>query len=258
MPQKFSKYQGTGNDFILFDNRDGKIDHKNTQWIRQICDRRFGIGADGVMLLENEAGCDFRMVYFNSDGNESSMCGNGGRCIVNYARQLGIIRDTYTFLAIDGLHEAYVKNEIVYLKMQDVLAVSKTDDHYDLNTGSPHYVTEVDDVQAVDVKNTGASIRYSEAYAAKGTNVNFLDRKNYIFHIRTYERGVEDETLSCGTGVTAAGIVAGLLSEFADGQHAVALETMGGKLQVQYEKNGNQFTNIWLIGPGILVFNGEI
>lgn len=258
MPQKFSKYQGTGNDFILFDNRDGKIDHKNTQWIRQICDRRFGIGADGVMLLENEAGCDFRMVYFNSDGNESSMCGNGGRCIVNYARQLGIIRDTYTFLAIDGLHEAYVKNEIVYLKMQDVLAVSKTDDHYDLNTGSPHYVTEVDDVQAVDVKNTGASIRYSESYAAKGTNVNFLDRKNNIFHIRTYERGVEDETLSCGTGVTAAGIVVGLLSEFADGQHAVALETMGGKLQVQYEKNGNQFTNIWLIGPGTLVFNGEI
>ena len=258
MPQKFSKYQGTGNDFILFDNRDGKIDHKNTQWIRQICDRRFGIGADGVMLLENEAGCDFRMVYFNSDGNESSMCGNGGRCIVNYARQLGIIRDTYTFLAIDGLHEAYVKNEIVYLKMQDVLSVTKTDDHYDLNTGSPHYVTEVDDVQAVDVKNTGASIRYSEAYAAKGTNVNFLDRKNTIFHIRTYERGVEDETLSCGTGVTAASIVAGLLSGFADGQHAVELETMGGKLQVQYEKNGSQFTNVWLIGPGTLVFNGEI
>lgn len=259
MPIKFSKYQGTGNDFILFDNREGNIDHNNTQWIRQLCDRRFGIGADGVMLLENEAGCDFKMVYYNSDGNISSMCGNGGRCMVNFAIALGIIKEQYFFMAVDGMHEAYVKSDIVYLKMNDVQSVLCTENRYDLNTGSPHFVTFVEDTAAVDVKNEGAAIRYSDDYAPGGTNVNFLDTKNGTIHIRTYERGVEDETLSCGTGVTAAAIVCGIKMDLPIGANELELQTMGGRLKVRYEKHADgSFTNIWLIGPGVKVFDGEV
>ena len=258
MSIKFSKYQGTGNDFILFDNREGIIDHNNTQWIRQICDRRFGIGADGVMLLENADGFDFRMVYYNSDGNESSMCGNGGRCIVQFAGKLGIQRERYRFLAVDGTHEAYVKNDIVYLKMNDVLSVSNTQNNYTLDTGSPHFVTFVPDVMALDVKKTGAEIRYSRDFEPGGTNVNFLDTSADTIHIRTYERGVEDETLSCGTGVTASAIAYALKQALSDGTHQIKLVTMGGTLEVALTKAGNSFTDIWLIGPGTAVFEGEI
>ena len=258
MPLKFSKYQGTGNDFIIFDNRDGRIDHKNTQWFRHICDRRFGIGADGVMLLENEAGYDFKMVYYNADGNISSMCGNGGRCLANYALRLGIVKDEYTFVAVDGPHTAYVKNGIVHLKMNDVLSVTKGENYYFLDTGSPHYVQFVEDVMQVDIKSTGAAIRYAEQFKPGGTNANFIDCLQNQLHIRTYERGVEDETLSCGTGVTASALAYAINNALQDGKHTITLQTMGGELQVQFDLKNGQFTDVWLIGPGELVFEGEI
>jgi len=259
MPIKFSKYQGTGNDFILFDNREGVIDHNNTQWIRQLCDRRFGIGADGVMLLENELGCDFRMVYYNADGNISSMCGNGGRCIINFANTLGIIKENYVFNAVDGLHEAYIKDDIIYLKMNDVPSVLVDTNNYNLNTGSPHYVSFVEDTATIDIKKEGAAIRYHSDFAPAGTNVNFIDTKDGIIHIRTYERGVEDETLSCGTGVTAAAIVCGIAMDLPFGQQEVQLQTMGGRLKVRFDKQTDgSFTNIWLIGPGVKVFDGIV
>lgn len=258
MPIKFSKYQGTGNDFIIFDNRDGSIDHNNTQWFRQLCHRRFGIGADGVMLLENAAGYDFHMVYYNADGNQSSMCGNGGRCMVNFAKSVGIIRENYHFLAVDGSHEAFINNNRVHLKMNDVNIVADHNGFYFLDTGSPHYVTFVDDVQVVDVAKKGAQIRYDKQFEPGGTNVNFLDVKDDLVHIRTYERGVEDETLSCGTGVTASAIAFAIKNRLSDGKHSLKLQTMGGELQVDFELIQGKFEQVWLIGPGELVFEGEI
>ncbi len=255
---KFWKYQGTGNDFIIFDNRSGVLDRANTQWFKQICDRRFGIGADGVMMLETAAGFDFEMVYYNSDGNPSTMCGNGGRCMIAFAAQLGLIREQYHFLAVDGPHDAYMRGDIVHLRMQDVQEIEQHPDHFILNTGSPHYVKFTDDILSVDVKNQGAAIRYSDAFMPSGINVNFLEWHDGALQIRTYERGVEDETLSCGTGVTAAALAAAIRQNLPEGVHTQTLHTMGGKLQVQFTRTGNAFTDIWLIGPGTFVFEGEI
>lgn len=256
---KFYKYQGTGNDFILFDNRSGQIDHKNNHWFRQLCDRRFGIGADGIMLLENEAGCDFKMVYYNADGNESSMCGNGGRCIVNFAFGLGIKKSKYIFKAIDGLHEAIIDSGIVHLKMNDVPSVEKNADGYFLDTGSPHLVAFVSNLDEVNVLQTGSTLRYDDRYSPGGTNINFVAYTNNAIQIRTYERGVEDETLSCGTGVTAAAIVCGVVQNLPEGDVTLKLATRGGELTVKYKKHSDgSFTDIWLIGPGELVFEGEV
>ncbi len=258
MQLSFYKYQGTGNDFILIDNRLNEISLSNEQ-VKFLCDRRFGIGADGLMLLELEPGSDFKMVYYNSDGNPSSMCGNGGRCITAFAKQLGIIDNKAKFLAIDGIHEATIdENEIVSLKMQDVKNVEVGDDYFYLNTGSPHYVKIVNDVEHFDVKTSGAFIRYNERFKAEGTNVNFIERLEDSLFVRTYERGVEDETYSCGTGVTAAALVAAVKG-ISNGKNNCLIKTLGGNLEVKFERVlDKNFYNIWLIGPAMQVFKGTI
>lgn len=254
----FYKYQGTGNDFIMIDNRDKKFD-SDLSGIKKLCDRRFGIGADGLILLENVKDYDFSMVYFNSDGNESSMCGNGGRCITAFAAFLGVIKNNAKFIAIDGSHEAEIfENGIVSLKMKDVSAIEKSGNDFILDTGSPHFVRFVDKVSDVDVFAEGRKIRRSERFAAKGINVNFVELKNGILNVRTYERGVEDETLSCGTGVTASALAmasAGLVN----GKEECSIAVPGGSLKVKYKlQNKNSFTDVWLEGPAEFVFKGEI
>ena len=254
----FYKYQGTGNDFILIDNRMDPIALTMEQ-VRSACDRRFGIGADGLMLLEREPGYDFKMVYYNSDGNQSSMCGNGGRCITAFARQLGLIGNKARFLAVDGAHEALIGEDgIVSLKMQDVKQVESGNDYFYLDTGSPHYVKFVSGVEDLDVVSEGRKIRNSERFAEAGTNVNFIEKKEEVLFVRTYERGVEDETYSCGTGVTAAALVAALKG-LASSKNHCQVKTLGGQLEVSFEKVlESNFYNIWLKGPAQLVFKGSI
>ena len=236
---KFYKYQGTGNDFVLIDNRKQEYSLTNEQ-IKQICDRHFGVGADGLMLLENQTGYDFKMVYYNSDGNESTMCGNGGRCISAFAKKLGLISFEAKFIAIDGEHEAYFEDEIVSLKMNEVTSIITNETYFQLNTGSPHYVHFTEYVDELDVKKEGKLIRYSPLFKEEGINVNFVEKINETsIFVRTYERGVEDETLSCGTGVTASAIS---LIHNKIGAHEVSIETLGGKLSVKLENiNGQKF-----------------
>ncbi|MDX2173517.1 MAG: diaminopimelate epimerase [Bacteroidota bacterium] len=258
MPIQFYKYQGTGNDFILIDNRKNEIELLPEQ-IKLLCDRRFGIGADGLMLLELEPGADFKMIYFNSDGNPSSMCGNGGRCITAFAKQLGLITNKAKFLAVDGFHEALIdENEIVSLKMQDVKSIEIGADYFYLNTGSPHYVKIVNNIQNFEVVKHGKEIRYNSRFKEEGTNVNFVEKINDELFVRTYERGVEDETYSCGTGVTAAALVAAL-EGISNSKNNCIIKTLGGNLEVTFDKVLEQnFYNIWLKGPAQKVFEGTI
>ncbi|HEY1039998.1 MAG TPA: diaminopimelate epimerase [Bacteroidia bacterium] len=253
----FYKYQGTGNDFILIDNRNKAIS-LSTEQIKFMCDRRFGIGADGLMLLENEAGFDFKMVYYNSDGNRSSMCGNGGRCITAFAKKLGVIKDSAHFIAVDGPHQSTLESDNVRLQMNNVTGIEKIgEDHY-LNTGSPHYVKVVSDLDTLNVFEEGRKVRYNERFKEKGTNVNFIEEKKDGLHVRTYERGVEDETFSCGTGVTAAALVASTFGKYID-QNSCTIITPGGKLNVAFKKiSENNFSDVWLTGPATFVFEGDI
>lgn len=255
MTLEFYKYQGTGNDFIMIDNRQQFFDKNDTELVAHLCDRRFGIGADGLILLENHSEYDFMMVYYNADGHQSSMCGNGGRCIVAFAKFLGLIETSATFEAIDGKHVATIEGDYVKLQMQDVDAVINAAGYVQLNTGSPHYVTLKDDVSNMDVKASGASIRYSEAYKSEGINVNFVEPVNgNVFKVRTYERGVEDETLSCGTGVTAVALAMNYLGRTEN--DSVILETLGGELRVDFDREGGAYKNIWLCGTAKRVFKG--
>lgn len=256
----FYKFHGTGNDFIMVDNRNDIFSKNNTNLIHELCHRRFGIGADGLILLENSElpSEDFKMVYYNSDGNQSSMCGNGGRCLVAFAKLLGIINEKAVFSAIDGVHEAVIEGNVVSLKMQDVTANGINKDEIFLDTGSPHHILFSEQVGDISVKQEGASIRYSEKYESSGgTNVNFVQQTGTdTFLVRTYERGVEDETYSCGTGVTAVAIVANALGKTK--ATTINLETPGGRLQVSFENENGNFHNIWLTGPTAKVFKGEL
>ncbi|MFB9057907.1 diaminopimelate epimerase [Mariniflexile ostreae] len=256
MQHTFYKYQGTGNDFVMIDNRQQLFDKNNTKHIALLCDRRFGIGADGLILLENHTVLDFKMVYYNADGNESSMCGNGGRCLVAFAKQLGIIERKCSFEAIDGLHHATIENGVVNLQMQDVAKVDRFANHVFLDTGSPHHVQFESKIEDFDIKTEGARIRYGAPYNHTGSNVNFVKKLSETnFRVRTYERGVEDETLSCGTGVTAVALAMHYIGETEE--NLIKLEVQGGQLQVRFEVQNGGYKNVWLIGPAKFVFKGE-
>jgi len=253
----FYKYQGTGNDFVIIDNRQNQFDKANANLIANLCDRRFGIGADGLILLENHDDLDFKMLYFNADGNESSMCGNGGRCITDFASYLGIIDIKATFEAIDGIHHAVVEGELIKLQMQDVSNIQDYNGHLFLDTGSPHYIKLSQEIETLDIKQEGAKIRYSKRYKEEGVNVNFVEKVNdETFFVRTYERGVENETLSCGTGVTAVALAMHYIGETE--KNLITLNTKGGNLKVSFKKQGNSYVNIWLIGSVTQVYKGEV
>lgn len=256
----FYKYQGTGNDFVMIDNRTGFFSKENVPLINFLCDRRFGIGGDGLILLENDATVDFKMVYYNADGNESTMCGNGGRCIVAFANDLGIINYETTFKAVDGLHYAKVHaNNSIALQMINVdkKAIKINNDFTFLFTGSPHHVAVVNKVENFDVFANGKQIRYSDLYAPGGTNVNFVEQLNTnSFKIRTYERGVEDETLSCGTGATAVAIAMNVLGKTTSNKITIQVE--GGEVQVSFDQNEEKYYNVMLTGAAKQVFKGAI
>ncbi|RQO31157.1 diaminopimelate epimerase [Taibaiella sp. KBW10] len=256
MTLHFYKYQGAGNDFVILDNRNQTYALTRAQ-INFLCDRRFGIGADGLMLLEQADGYDFKMVYYNADGNESSMCGNGGRCITAFARQIGIGETEHFFIAVDGAHKAFIKADgQVSLQMQDIDHIEFGAAETILNTGSPHYVSFQQDIDQINVYAEGKRIRNQERFQPKGINVNFVAVVPEGLTIRTYERGVEDETLACGTGVTAAAIasVCGQTGHF-----EVAVAAKGGKLQVSFDKTDKTTVrNVWLTGPAKMVFEGNI
>jgi diaminopimelate epimerase len=258
MHLNFYKYQGNGNDFILFDNRDGRLGELGQERIQRLCHRRFGIGADGLMLLGLQEGCDFTMRYYNSDGLPGTMCGNGARCMVKFAYDLGIHRTEYRFLAADGPHTAELDiNGTVRLRMRDVDAVKSIQQDYVLDTGSPHYVKFVNNVRQHDVVREGRSIRNGKPFSAEGINVNFVETINdHTIFVRTYERGVEDETYSCGTGVTASALMS---AHNEVGFNQVDIQTVGGRLSVEYDKiDETRFRNIWLNGPAQFVFKGEM
>ncbi len=250
----FYKYQGTGNDFVMIDNRQQLFSKNDTKLVNKICDRKFGIGADGLILLENHPEVDFEMVYYNSDGNLSSMCGNGGRCIVAFAKELGVIEDETVFEAVDGRHEAKIIDGIVHLKMQDVKEIVEKENHVFLDTGSPHHVQFENDLENLDVKKAGSNIRYGKLYGAAGSNINFVKAEGDSFNVRTYERGVEDETLSCGTGVTAVALAMFHLNKVK--KQEVNLNVQGGKLRVTFKKTDSGYEDIYLIGPAQLVYTG--
>lgn len=253
----FYKYHGAGNDFIILDNRDQQFT-AGEEIISKLCHRRFGIGADGMLLLEKSDGYDFSMRYFNSDGREGSMCGNGGRCIAAFAYRRLKLNEKITFQAVDGIHLAEILNSgngvtQVRLKMADVSQIQHGDGYYFLDTGSPHYVAFVENADETDVVAEGKKVRYSPLFP-EGTNVDFVEIKNEKLYVRTYERGVEDETLSCGTGVTASAIAASLVIPGT----TFGITTRGGNLKVSFTKEKEHFTDVWLEGPAAFVYKGDI
>lgn len=253
----FYKYHGTANDFIMIDNREEKINLTNKQ-VKKLCERHTGIGADGLILISNTPGADFEMVYYNADGNPGSMCGNGGRCAIKFADLLGIKKNTYHFHAMDGMHEARIEeNGWVYLKMNDVHKMEHVfPDAYVLNTGSPHYVKQVSDIRNYPVFKEGKEIRYSPEYKQEGININFVEELENGIFVRTYERGVEDETMSCGTGITASALI---FAHNDSGFNHVNVQSLGGKLAVEFNKRSpTDFIDIWLCGPAELSFKGEV
>jgi diaminopimelate epimerase len=266
MQTEFYKYHGAGNDFIIIDDREEKIFPSTLNAVKDIsllCNRRFGIGADGLMLLRTHSDYDFQMIYFNSDGRESTMCGNGGRCLAAFASYKEFVQSRMYFIAADGPHHAEVfdgengKN-IVSLQMKNVAGVRKMSDGYFLDTGSPHFILFVDDIDSVDVYNEGKKWRHDPLFGPGGTNVNFVSIKNNTLNIRTFERGVEDETFACGTGITAAAI-ASYSRGYVLNRQLIAVKAMGGDLSVSFkEENDGSFSDIYLTGPTVRVFKGTI
>ena len=251
---EFYKYQGTGNDFIMIDDRESTFDISDNKLIAALCERRMGIGADGLILLRNHPSLDFEMIYFNSDGNQSSMCGNGGRCIIDFAAMLEIIKTETTFMAIDGEHKGQFLGDTIALQMQDVAEIVGEGDGLVLDTGSPHYIEMVDDLQYIDVNKEGRRIRNSAPFKKEGINVNFVQDSAEL-EVRTYERGVEGETLSCGTGVVATA----LAMHYANciDENLVNVKTKGGELTVSFEEFNGGYKNIWLSGEASMVFAGD-
>ncbi len=250
----FFKYQGTGNDFIMIDDRQETFELNNHILIAQLCNRRFGIGADGLILLRNHKEADFEMIYYNADGYLTSLCGNGSRCAVQFASHLGLVNNSCRFMTVQGILSATLSDDLVEINMPDVQMVENHPDHYFLNTGSPHHVCYVNDVTNYDVFNSGRKIRNGAPYFKEGSNVNFVEQldASSIF-VRTYERGVEDETLSCGTGVIAAALTLSLKG----GVSPVSVQTPGGKLSISFEKDATGgFKNVRLKGPAERVFEG--
>jgi diaminopimelate epimerase len=262
MSINFYKFQGTGNDFVMVDNRNEDFPKLSQEQIAHICSPKTGVGADGFIKLNPSKTADFEMEYYNSDGNISSMCGNGGRCIVAFAAFLGMIKETCTFDAIDGKHEASIlfrKDKIfqVKLKMIDVEKIEEKNGDYFLNTGSPHHVKFVEDTTKVNVFEEGRAIR-NNVYGKAGANVNFVTNHSKYIDVRTYERGVEDETLSCGTGVTACAIAALYHLKTLKNNNKVFIKTKGGELQVYFDFHNSKFENVFLEGPATFVFHGNI
>ena len=260
MEINFTKYHGTGNDFILVDNRSGKI-KLSKEHIARLCHRQFGIGADGLIAISDLPGFDFQMKYYNSDGGEGTMCGNGGRCLTAYAGTRGVINKKARFSAIDGEHFSEILsingNEFyVSLKMADVDKLQKFEDGYFVNTGSPHFVKFVGEIEKVDVYREGRELRWDKRFQPEGTNVNFAEIKDDYLIVRSFERGVENITLSCGTGVTASALVASAILK--DDRQIFEIKTYGGDLKVRFAKLKNKFTDIWLEGAAIRVFEGQI
>lgn len=255
MTTSFYKYQGTGNDFVMIDDRGLSFDADNLSLIQALCHRRLGVGSDGLILLRSSDGYDFEMVYFNADGSQS-MCGNGARCAVSFAAFLGMCRKECHFLAVDGPHTASINGNTVELEMSPVREFSQIDSDHFINTGAPHHIRFVENLDHYPVVLEGAKIRYNKELYPQGTNVNFVAEVDEgKIQVRTYERGVEDETLSCGTGVTACALLYGKLNELEE----VSIITKGGSLQVQFNSDGDGgYSNIRLIGPAIQVFQGII
>jgi diaminopimelate epimerase len=260
MTVHFFKYHGTGNDFIIIDNRNKFFDKNNSTLISELCNRRFGIGADGLMLIENHSTYDFEMIYFNSDGKKGTMCGNGGRCIISFAKKLGLIKNSTKFVAYDKIYIGSIENNIIKLKFQDVQSIEEHSDNckngYIIDTGSPHFVKFVDNIENINVFEEGRKIRYSDKFKIDGINIDFvkIENDNTIF-VKTYERGVEDETYSCGTGVVASAIATSFKTKSEINNYKIT--TKGGNLKVSFEKS-KIFENIWLEGPATFVFDGEI
>jgi len=252
---KFYKYQGTGNDFVLIDNRND-VFKGDSPAISRLCDRRFGIGGDGLILLENSEIRDFKMVYYNADGKESSMCGNGGRCLSMFAHLLGVCGDSGSFEAIDGPHRFEISGGQVKLQMADITKIERNGDDVVMDTGSPHYVMACDDLKQLDIVLEARKVRYNETYKEKGINVNFTTIRGHRIFMRTYERGVENETLSCGTGTVAVALAAALKDS--DLKSPAEINAPGGRLKVYFQRIDEGFSDIWLEGPTELVFQGEI
>ncbi len=251
----FTKYQATGNDFIMIDDRQQVFNIQNTGQIGNLCHRRFGVGADGLILLREHPTVDFEMIYFNPDGSQS-LCGNGSRCALRFAESLDMIEEKATFKAVDGIHSGHIEGDLVYIKMQDVPGIQVYEDKsFYVDTGSPHYISLVSDLEDLDVVSEGRSIRYQDRFSPGGTNVNFVKEQSGLCKVRTYERGVEAETYSCGTGVTAVALVMATLGMASP----VKLDTQGGELEVSFHQNENgSFQDIYLIGPACEVFQGAV
>ena len=241
---------------MVIDNRQGLFPKNDTKLVAGLCDRRFGIGADGLLLLEHDKMSDFRMVYFNADGNQGSMCGNGGRCLVAFAHRLGIIGEETEFMAVDGPHSASVKGDEVALRMVDVARIHQKVKYSFLDTGSPHHVQTVKGLDGLDVAWEGRKLRYG-LYGQKGSNINFVEPlEDGSFQVRTYERGVEAETLSCGTGVTAVALA--MHKRGKTKARSVSIKTLGGELSIRFDEREGSYTNIHLVGPAKEVFKGEV
>jgi diaminopimelate epimerase len=252
----FNKYEGTGNDFIIIDNRNGYIKHDNNKLIEFLCDRRFGIGADGLILVEEEPGYDFRMAFFNSDGFAATMCGNGSRCISDFVMKKITGRHKLVFIADDGPHTAVPEGDLINVTINNVKEIKETPHGTFLNTGVPHLVLFSNDIQKKDLNAEARPIRYSPVYGAEGTNVNMAEVHDNILSVRTYERGVEGETYSCGTGVTASAIAAVFTGRIK--QPDVDIVVKGGRLNVRFDLSAGGAENIHLTGPATFVFEGEI